>query len=88
MSNDAPAPVEFSVLSWNIGGLTEQDLQARTQEVAKIIEAGQFSIVFLQEVIPTTLCFFKKTLTNFRVLSAQVRLVQPLPKGDVGVYLW
>ena len=75
MSNDAPAPVEFSVLSWNIGGLSEQDLQARTQEVAKIIEAGQFSIVFLQEVIPVTLGFFKKTLTNYRVLSAQVRLV-------------
>ena len=40
--------------------------QPRYQEVAKIIEASKFSVVFLQEVISEALRYFDETLENYR----------------------
>lgn len=64
---------KFSILSWNIDGRHEQDLEDRYKEVARIIEAKQFTIVFLQEVIQESLNYFKKTLQNYIVLGGQDR---------------
>ena len=40
--------------------------QARCLEVAKIIEAGQVTVVFLQEVNSETLHYFDISLDNYR----------------------
>lgn len=67
----SPILDRFSILSWNIGGLHEQDLEDRYHEVARIIEAKKFAIVFLQEVIPEALEYFKKTLDSYTIIGAQ-----------------
>lgn len=75
----------FNILSWNIDGLHERDLEHRYKEVASIIEAKRFSIVFLQEVIPKALDHFKKTLNNYTILAAQEKHDQAKSSKEVSL---
>jgi len=46
-----PDPIKLSVLSWNIDGLDERDIEIRTQWICNIINKELPDIVMLQEVI-------------------------------------
>eukprot|EP00111_Clytia_hemisphaerica_P024718 TCONS_00072852-protein len=63
---------EFTVLSWNIDGVEENCLHARTEAVIKYIEDTKPTIVMLQEVVPqsfTTLVTSLSTLYDVRSIS-------------------
>lgn len=47
-------PGKITVLSWNIDGLEEKELCARTEGVIKLILKIKPEIVFLQEIVPMT----------------------------------
>eukprot|EP00096_Caligus_rogercresseyi_P015372 TRINITY_DN7818_c0_g1_i1.p1 TRINITY_DN7818_c0_g1~~TRINITY_DN7818_c0_g1_i1.p1 ORF type:complete len:354 (-),score=61.99 TRINITY_DN7818_c0_g1_i1:95-1156(-) len=55
----------FSLITWNVDGLSRPNLKIRVKAVCKIIEKIQVDIVFLQEVIPQTLTYFKEKLPNY-----------------------
>lgn len=46
-----PDPIKLSVLSWNIDGLDERDIDIRTLWICNIINKELPDIVMLQEVI-------------------------------------
>jgi len=45
-------PEEMQLLSWNVDGLDDKNLKARTEAVAAVISRGRYAVVFLQEVTP------------------------------------
>ena len=67
VSTSTKAPSEFTYLTWNIDGLDEKALDARTIAAVEQIEAAQVTIVCLQEVVPATLSLIKSKLTNYQV---------------------
>lgn len=67
VSTTTKAPSEFTYLTWNIDGLDDKSLNARTMAVVEQIEAARVTIVCLQEVVPATLAIIKSKLTNYQV---------------------
>ena len=67
VSTSTKAPSEFTYLTWNIDGLDDKSLEARTIAVVEQIEAARVTIVCLQEVVPATLSLIKSKLTNYQV---------------------
>ncbi|XP_023321755.1 tyrosyl-DNA phosphodiesterase 2-like [Eurytemora carolleeae] len=57
------APETLNVVSWNIDGLDQKNLQKRTEAVCKILELENADIVFLQEVIPETFSYIESKLS-------------------------
>jgi len=47
-------PEKLSIISWNIDGLDDRNINERTIAVAKIINDRKVDVAFLQEIIPTT----------------------------------
>ena len=65
------APTSLTMISWNIDGLEEKNLEKRTEAVVKIIKEASADIVFLQEVIPQTLSYIQTNLPNYECISAK-----------------
>ena len=60
------------LLSWNIEGLDERDLEERTTAVCQIILVKQPHVVFLQEVIGPTLSILQRKLSKYHVFAPSV----------------
>ncbi|CAG7731747.1 unnamed protein product [Allacma fusca] len=58
------APEKFSVISWNLDGLDEKNLEKRTAAVVDLIEKDNYSIIFLQELLPPTFHYIASRLES------------------------
>ncbi|CAB4057271.1 TDP2 [Lepeophtheirus salmonis] len=64
---------DFSLVTWNVDGLSRANLKVRVKAVCKIIEDTKVDIVFLQEVIPLTLNYFKEK--RFRIYMDSFQII-------------
>ncbi|CAF0776626.1 unnamed protein product [Didymodactylos carnosus] len=55
----------FKILSWNIDGLDNVILEARTRGVCDVIKREQPDVIFFQEVVPLTMAILESSLTNY-----------------------
>ena len=60
------------LLSWNIDGLDERDLEERTTAVCQSVLLKQPHVVYLQEVIAPTLSILQQKLPNYHVFAPSV----------------
>jgi len=65
MNNIKHLKTYFKLFSWNIDGLDEHGIEIRTQGVIDIIKSEQPDVIFLQEVIPTTLKLIRNFLPEY-----------------------
>ena len=65
------APTRLTMISWNIDGLEQRNLEKRTEAVVKTIKESSADIVFLQEVVPQTFSHIQTNLPNYECISAK-----------------
>lgn len=53
---------QFTFVTWNLDGLDDKNLKARTNDVINTLKARDVDVIFLQEVIPSTYNTFKSQL--------------------------
>ncbi|CAF1174310.1 unnamed protein product [Rotaria sordida] len=63
----------FKLLSWNIDGLDEYALEIRTQGVIDIIKKEEPDVIFLQEVIPTSLKLIRIFLPEYDSYAGNIQ---------------
>ena len=61
-SDKSPQGLNLKLLSWNLDGLDERELDLRTRSVIQFIKSHSPHVVFLQEVIPQTLAKIRDEL--------------------------
>ncbi|XP_064117055.1 tyrosyl-DNA phosphodiesterase 2-like isoform X2 [Macrobrachium nipponense] len=62
-------PSFFSVVSWNIDGLEEENLRNRIKGVVEVLKKEAPDVVYLQEVIPATFTYLKENLPQYMFLA-------------------
>ena len=65
------APNRLTMISLNIDGLKQRNLEKRTEAVVKTIKESSADIVFLQEVVPQTFSHIQTNLPNYECISAK-----------------
>ncbi|ODM87753.1 Tyrosyl-DNA phosphodiesterase 2 [Orchesella cincta] len=59
-----------SILSWNLDGLDDEELEARTEAVIGIVLQGNYDVVFFQELVPSTFIKYCEGLSEkYKVIS-------------------
>ncbi|CAN7989444.1 unnamed protein product [Ixodes hexagonus] len=61
-------PGTLKFITWNIDGIDDKNLLLRTKAVCSIIESSGIDIVFLQEVVPTSVKILEKSLPGYKLL--------------------
>lgn len=60
---------EFTFVTWNLDGLDDKNLKARTNDVIKTLKTRDVDVIFLQEVIPSTYNIFKSQLGDTYLIT-------------------
>ncbi|XP_068200848.1 tyrosyl-DNA phosphodiesterase 2-like [Palaemon carinicauda] len=67
--NVAPrVPIVFSLISWNIDGIEERNLENRIKGILKVLKREEPDVVYFQEVVPFTLTYLKEHLPQYKIL--------------------
>ncbi|CAN7984303.1 unnamed protein product, partial [Ixodes pacificus] len=61
-------PGTLKFITWNIDGIDDKNLLLRTKAVCSIIESSGIDVVFLQEVVPTSVKVMEKSLPGYKLL--------------------
>ncbi|XP_026275618.1 tyrosyl-DNA phosphodiesterase 2-like isoform X2 [Frankliniella occidentalis] len=63
-------PPEMTFITWNIDGLNSHNLKKRTKAVCVVIFESSPDVVFLQEVIPSTLSYIENKLPEYKCIAS------------------
>ncbi|XP_066938798.1 tyrosyl-DNA phosphodiesterase 2-like isoform X3 [Macrobrachium rosenbergii] len=66
-------PTFFSLITWNIDGLEEENLANRIKGVVEVLKKEEPDVVYLQEVIPPTFVYLEKHLPQYKFLAGNDR---------------
>lgn len=61
-------PGTLKFITWNIDGIDDKNLLLRTKAVCSIIESSGIDVVFLQEVVPTSVKVMEQSLPGYKLL--------------------
>lgn len=62
------SPTALKLVSWNIDGLNDKEIQARTLSICNALNGLEPDVVFLQEVVPSIVGVVKKHLSRYRYI--------------------
>lgn len=62
------SPTALKLVSWNIDGLNDKEIQARTLSICNALNGLEPDVVFLQEVVPSIVEVVKKHLSRYRYI--------------------